>query len=200
MNQTPLTFLSFLCLLSVLLSLDTQGQETASSVVGADYKISPGDIVTLSTFNDPKGNGTLRVSRKGYIKHPYMGAVRVAGFTESQAARALEAALRGDYLLNPRVTITVINYAKISFVVLGAVNSPGNFQAPANKRTTIIHAIAQAGSFKDVANQKKVILRRMVNGRVQPYTVNVKALLEDANLRPVYVQDGDTIEVKESRF
>ncbi|MFT4637733.1 MAG: protein involved in polysaccharide export with SLBB domain [Verrucomicrobiales bacterium] len=184
----------------MLLTCGLRGQESpVTSAVGADYKISPGDIVKLSTFNDPKGNGILRVSRQGFVEHPYMGPVRIAGFTASQAARALEVALRGDYLVSPRVTITVMEYAKISFVVLGAVSAPGNFDAAANKHITIIQAIAQAGGFKDVANQKKVILRRIVNGRVEPYTVNVKALLEK-NLRPVYIQDGDTIEVRESLF
>lgn len=178
----------------------TQETKERSATADSDYVVSPGDIVSLDTLNDPKGTGTLRVSRKGFIEHPYMGPVKIAGLTESQAARVLENALRGDYLISPKVRITVLSYAKISFAVIGAVNNPGTFEAPANKRTTLMHAIARAGDFNDVANRKKVIVRRVTNGRVQTTTVNVNDLLNNPDLPPFYIQDEDTIEVKESLF
>ena len=92
----------------------------------------------------------------------------------------------------------MISYTKITFDVLGAVNAPNTFSAPKNKRITLLNAIAQAGDFKDVANQKKVQLLRRVNGVNKAYTVNVKDMLEDSNGNLIYIQDGDTIRVKES--
>lgn len=168
----------------------------------ADYKITAGDIVALKSLNDPDGTGSFRVSRQGHIDHPYLesGTFRLAGLTPTQAARALENVLRGDYLINPRITVTVLAFAKTNFTVIGAVNNPGSFDERANQRLTLIQAIARAGDFKDVANRKKVVVRRMENGSVRPVIVNVKAMLEDPNRRPFYIQDGDTIEVKESLF
>lgn len=177
-----------------------QTKRESPSAAAPDYVISPGDIISLNTLNDPKGTDTLRVSRKGFIEHPYMGPVKIASLTESQAARVLENALRGDYLINPKVRITVLTYAKISFAVLGAVNNPGTFEAPANKRITLMHAIARAGDFNDVASRKKVMVRRVTDGQARTVTVNVDALLNDPNLSPFYIQDDDTIEVKESLF
>ena len=185
-------------LLSLALVSGASGQ--SESVVGEDYTISPGDVVALSTFDDPKGSPTtgLRVSRNGMIEHPYLGAIKIAGLTESGAARKLEAILRGDYLVNPRVSIAVTRHTKITFVVLGAVNAPNTFTAPVNKLVTLLSAIAQAGDFKDVANRKNVQLLRRVNGVNRAFTINVKAMLEDSNSKPIYLQDGDTIRVKES--
>ena len=184
-------------LMSLVLVSTIYGQ--AGAAVGEDYTISPGDVVTLSTFADPKGSSPgLRVSKNGMIEHPYLGAVKIAGLTASGAARKLEGLLRGDYLVNPRVTIAVISYTKITFVVLGAVNAPNTFTAPANKPITLLNAIARAGDFKDVANQRKVQLLRRVNGMNKAYTINVKEMLENANSKPIYIQDGDTIRVKES--
>ena len=183
-------------IMSLALVSSAYGQ--TGSIVGEDYTISSGDVVTLSTFDDPKGAATERVSPKGMVEHPYLGAISIAGLTESGAARKLEGLLRGDYLVNPRVSITVISYTKITFVVLGAVNAPNTFTAPANKRITLLNAIAQAGDFKDVANRKKVQILRRVNGVNKAYTVNIKEMLENSNSAPVYIEDGDTIRVKES--
>ena len=173
---------------------------TASGRVSADYKIAPGDIIDLSSLNDPEGTGQLRVSQNGYANHRYMGPLKIAGLTESQAAKAFEKALRGDYLINPSIRVTVLSYAKLTFVVIGAVNNPGQFDEPANKKVTLIQAIARAGDFKDIANRKKVVVRRTVTGKVQAMRVNVKALLDNPNLPPFYLEDGDTVEVKESLF
>ena len=41
-------------LMSLVLVSKIYGQ--AGAVVGEDYTISPGDVVTLSTFDDPKGS------------------------------------------------------------------------------------------------------------------------------------------------
>lgn len=184
----------FLALLFGVGSSTLFGQE-----VDADYQISAGDVVTLNTFKDPEGsNKTLRVSRKGMIEHPYLGSFRISGLTASQAARKLEGALRGDYLVNPRVNITVVDFTKMTILVLGAVNAPGSFTVPANTRTTLLEAIAKAGDFKDVANKKRVQLLRRIDGRMKPFVVNVKALLDDSNRAPIYLKDGDTIRVKES--
>lgn len=195
--MTPTKIITLLLSLCWLATASGQQPTVAASVVSPDYIISPGDVVTLFTLNDPDGDATARVTNKGYVKHPYLGFVKVAGLTESSAAKVLEQALRGDYLVNPQVRVTVVNYAKVSFDVVGAVRSPGNFEVPANKRVTIVSAIARAGDFKDVAKKDAVILHRMENGQVRPYKVNVEALLKDPSKGPIYIQDGDTIEVKE---
>ncbi len=190
-------------LVSLVFSLTSWGQGRGNAAaVSPDYKISPGDIIMLNTLDDPQGKGSFRVSQEGRIPHAYLeaGSFKVAGLTANQAARALENTLRGDYLVNPRVTITVLSYAKITFSVLGAVNNAGPYEANANKKLTIVHAIARAGDFNDVANRKKVIVRRIKSGKKRSFTVNVKALLDNPNLPPFFIQDGDTIEVKERLF
>lgn len=196
-------------LLLILVSLGTLwpacGQEALSqqplrSTVSVDYRISSGDVIHLHSLDDPKGTESLRVSREGHIEHPYMGPIRIAGLTEQQAARTLERALKGNYLINPKVRVTVLEYTKIRFAVMGAVNNPGTFDEPANQPLSLIHAIAKAGDFKDVANRRKVYVRRQTNGRSETIRVDVKALLANPELPPFLIQDRDTIDVKESLF
>ena len=187
----------FSSILVVLVSCAFSQGALAQADVSED-RISAGDLIALKTFDDPDGSATLRVSRKGTIEHPYAGTISVAGMTEAQAARKLEGVLRGDYLIDPKVNITVVRATTISYVVLGAVNAPNRFQAPANRPITLLEAIAQAGDFKDVADKKRVKLLRREGGRIRSYTVNVKALMEDSQHQPIYLKDGDTIRVKES--
>jgi len=195
-NTGPAVLLRML-FFSVLISLPAAAQTRADSV-GADYRIAPNDLLDVRTFNDPDGTAKVRVSRKGEIKHPYMGLVKIAGLTEAQASKKLEGALKDGYLVNPSVSITVLTFSKMVFVVRGAVNAPGSYQVPANTKLTLVQAIGEAKDFTDVANQKAVIVTRIVNGKPKRWKVNVKELAESLSGSAFYIKDGDVITVKES--
>ncbi len=175
-------------------------QTESNSKVGSDYRISASDTLNITVLRDPDGSAeNLRVSKSGSIEHPYMGKIKLMGLTESQAATKLATALRDGYLVNPKVTVSVVNYAKMRFTILGSVNAPDTYEVPANKRITIIEAIGLGKGFQDSAKRNKVKLSRLVSGQVLEWEINVKGMVSNPKkFQPVYLQDGDVIHVPES--
>jgi type IV pilus assembly protein PilQ len=71
--------------------------------------IQPGDMVYIEVQRAPEISSSIRVDPQGNIRLPYVGAVKVAGMSESQAAGVVAQALE-KVLRNPRVTVSRSQY------------------------------------------------------------------------------------------
>ena len=94
--------------------------------------------------------------------------------------------LKGDYLINPRVSVSVLEYR--SFYISGEVKTPGGY--PFQPGLTLRRAVALAGGFTERASENKITIVRDAN----PEQGKEKANL-DAVIKP-----GDTITVAEGFF
>jgi polysaccharide export outer membrane protein len=94
--------------------------------------------------------------------------------------------LKPEYLLNPQVSVEVINYRP--FFIFGEVNKPGSY--PYVNGMTIINAVALAGGYTYRARQSKA--------RITRATDPAKGQ-QDATPDTV-VLPGDVIEVPERYF
>ena len=97
-----------------------------------DYLISATDLlrVTIQDFPAPGQPFTdgFKVSETGLITLPDVGQVRVAGLTESEATAAIERAYRdAGILVNPQVSVLVVEAYGRVFSVLGAIAQPGRY-------------------------------------------------------------------------
>src|ERR1700676_4165074 len=120
---------------------------TASSAsaaqVSTDYRIRPGDTLSVSVFGDATlSQPSLRVLPGGNISMPLAGAIPVGGLTPSRASDAVARAL-SRYLRHPQVTVAVVTPATLDVMVLGNVKTPGKNSLKSESRLT--DAIAAAG-------------------------------------------------------
>jgi protein involved in polysaccharide export with SLBB domain len=91
------------------------------------------------------------------ISLPPGGEIRGGGQTARQLEAEIEAALKsGGYLLDPQVSIEVLNYRP--FYVIGEVNAPGSFEYIDGM--TVITAVTLAGGFTYRAYQDGVAIER----------------------------------------
>ena len=83
--------------------------------------------------------------------------------------------------------------------ISGEVNRQGEIQLPASGKLDILSAIAKAGGFSRIANQKEATLRRFTP---QGYTVeNIKLRdIRDGKAPMLFIREGDILVIKESRF
>ena len=66
---------------------------------------------------------------------------------------------------------------------------------------TLSRAIAGAMGTTRIANQRSInIKRKMPDGGIKVFDVDLKAILSDKNAKDFQVYDGDTIEVSEAMF
>ncbi len=87
-----------------------------------------------------------RISKSGDIVLPLLGSVHVAGQTVSDAAANIRARLDKDYIINPQVTVTIMEYAPQWVTVLGEVQHAGQVAIPPQGGLDLMGAIALAGA------------------------------------------------------
>ena len=101
----------------------------------------------------------------------------------------------GEYLINPKVSVSLLEANSAKIGVLGDVLHPGipNYM---NKPMNVLEAITASGGVADSGDKSGVIvLRQTRDGRAQTFKVNVKRILEGkaGAEENVSLQAGDTV-------
>jgi polysaccharide export outer membrane protein len=139
-----------------------------------------------------------RISKSGDIALPLLGNVHVAGETVASAVADIRSRLDKDYIINPQVTMTIMDYAPQMVTVLGEVEHQGQVTIPPQGGLDIMGAIALAGGYSRIADPANITVVRTVNGHHQILKVNAKKLAADSKSVTFMVQPGDTISVGQS--
>jgi len=169
-------------------------EESSSS-----YALAPNDLLEIKVFQEDDLACRLRVSPKGTIVFPLIGVVAVGGLSPQAASEAIRTRLAKDYLVNPQVSVTVFEYGKRRFAVLGEVQKAGTYDMPEREKITLLDAIAMAGGYTRIADPGKVTLKRKENGKETIVRLNAKKMARN-ELASFEIQPGDVITVGESLF
>ena len=173
----------------------------ALAAASGSYKLCPLDVLDIKVFQEPDLNTTYKVSAEGNVVMPLIGVVPVAGLTVAQAQERLQELYGKDYLVNPSVSIFILQYAPRRVYVIGQVGRPGEVVFPNEEELTLSRAIANAGGVTRIAKDRAInVKRRMPNGSMRVFEIDLRAILNDKNATDFPLQDGDTIEVQESAF
>ena len=165
------------------------------------YQLSANDGIAVEVFGEEDLKTTARLNSEGNASLPLLGSVHLAGLTLTQATTRVTELYARDYLVNPKVNVTLLGYARRRFTVLGQVNHPGSFEMPETSPGGIdlMEAIAMAGGYTRIAAPERTSVRRHSANGDQIMRVNAKRVErgQAANFR---IQDGDSITVGESIF
>lgn len=161
------------------------------------YVLSANDQVMVEVFGEEDLRTNGRLSSDGNLSLPLLGSVHLGGLTLNQAASRLTELYGRDYLVNPKVNVSLAGYAKRRFTVLGQVNRPGSYEMPETSPAGIdlLEAIAMAGGYTRIAAPERITVRR----RDQVMKVNAKQIAKGGRTE-FRVESGDTITVGESIF
>lgn len=168
----------------------------------AGYQLSANDGIGVEVFGEEDLKTMARLDSQGNVSLPLIGSVRIGGLTLAQATTRVTELYARDYLVNPRVKVSLMGYARRRFTVLGQVNKPGSFEMPETSPGGIdlMEAIAMAGGYTRIAAPERTSVRRhLANGGDQIMRVNAKRV-ERGQVANFRVQDGDSITVGESIF
>ena len=176
------------------------GPEAISAPTG--YQLGPNDQVMVEVFGEDDLRSNGRLNGEGNLSLPLLGSVRLAGLTLTQAAARLTELYGRDYLVNPKVNVTLVGYARRRFTVLGQVNRPGSYEMPEGSPGGIdlLEAIAMAGGYTRIAAPDRISIRRHREGaNDQILKVNGKRVAKGEG-GSFSVVPGDTVTVGESIF
>jgi len=181
-------------------AVPTTNAPSAPSAVSAPsgYQLSANDQIAVEVFGEDELRTSARVNTDGNVSLPLLGSVRLAGLTLSQATARLTELYGRDYLVNPRLNVTLVAYAKRRFTVLGQVNRPGSYDMPEGSPGGIglLEAIAMAGGYTRIAAPERISVRR---GGDRVIRVDGKRMAKSQG-SDFRVEDGDSITVGESIF
>ena len=150
----------------------------------SDYKLGAGDQIRITVYDEPDLSIEVRLSDAGTISYPFLGEIRVAGRTVGELEQRLRDGLKGDYLVEPDISVSILEYRQ--FYIHGEVESPGGFAYVPG--ITLRKAIAVAGGFTERASRRKINVIREPNS-------NPRVISLDEEVRP-----GDIITIEQSFF
>ena len=159
--------------------------------------LRPDDVVLVKVYQEDDLTTQARVAQDGSITMPLLGAVRIGSNTVEHAVGLITQKLGQDYLVNPQVSLTIVEYGKRRFTVLGQVNQPGTYEMTSEEPLNILQAIATAGGYTRIGNPRKIIVQRLLGDEKKIFKLNAESVAEDKNSKPFIVLPDNTISVGE---
>ena len=153
----------------------------------------------VGTNNAYSGNNYLSyytIDKDGYIDFPVLGKVHVAGMSRQQVAMEIKNRLdKSGQASNPVVTV---EFANLTFSVLGEIKSAGKYSITKN-RTTILDAISMAGDLNITGLRGPIYVIREEKGKRITYPVDLRS--QDLFKSPVYyIKQNDVIYVRPNKM
>ena len=180
-------------------ALPQTGQAPAPYRAGG-YHLSPGDVVALKVFQEDDLSVRVPVTRNGTVSLPLLGSVKIVGMTVEEAAALITGLLDKDYIVKPQVNLSVAEFAKRRFTVLGHVNRPGPYEFGGDEDLNLLQAIAMAGGYTRLGAPWKVTVQRTVDGQQKIFKLDADAMARDKDGKPFQILPEDTITVGQRRI
>jgi polysaccharide export outer membrane protein len=157
-----------------------------------DYRVGPGDRLSVSVLQMPDMKTTVRVSQQGAISLPLLGIVQVSGLSASQIETKLADELRRTYVRDPHVSVQVEEIESHPISVVGAVAEPGTFQVRGPMHLLAVLSLAKG--ITDTAGNRVIVVR--ADNPAAPIDLDLKQVLESSDpALNVVINPGDVVKV-----
>ncbi|MCP4414681.1 MAG: polysaccharide export protein [Gammaproteobacteria bacterium] len=150
------------------------------------YRLGSGDRIEISVFDETELSLVSLLSDTGIINYPFLGELKLTGLTVKEVEVTITNGLKGPYLVNPSVQVSVVEYRP--FFIDGQINNSGAY--PYQPGLNVSKAVALAGGFTERASKTKIYVIRASDKSQK----KIKVSLND----PIY--PGDIVNIEESFF
>ena len=164
--------------------------------VDVSYILRPNDTIRLEVYGEPDLTGSVRILKTGEASFPLIGSLMISGLSVSAASEKIRELYEKDYLVDPKLTLTVQEYATEFISVIGAVRNPGQIPMPVSGNLDLAAAMATAGGLAENADANGILLVR-ASGTTSTYSIS--SIVSGPNGR-VRLEAGDRIIVNQSAF
>jgi polysaccharide export outer membrane protein len=159
--------------------------------IDEDFRLGPGDRLRVDVFGDERMSQDLQIRPDGKITLPQVGELTAAGLTSLELDDAVTAALTA-VIVDPVVTVIVLEATSAQVHVIGEVGSPGSLIM--HGPLEVLTALAQAGWLREFADKGGIHIQRTTGDRLQKIAVDYKRLMKGEG-EPVFLQPGDRLVV-----
>lgn len=138
------------------------------------FVLGPFDEIKVSVFGAEELTREGMVDSSGGFSMPLLGQVPAAGNTPAQLEQIIADGLRGRFVRNPKVTVSVTKVQSRTVTVDGAVGLPGVY--PVVGDTTLQQVVAQARGTTEYAQLKEVVVFRTIDKQRMAALFNLEAI------------------------
>jgi polysaccharide biosynthesis/export protein len=120
-------------------------------------RLGNNDLLGITVYDSPELTRTVRVDSTGDIRLPLLRKpIKASGLYPSDLEKSITDALTQEQVLvDPVVTVTVVEYRSRPISVVGAVRTPITFQATGS--VTLLDALSQAGGLTENAGPEILV-------------------------------------------
>lgn len=180
------------------------GQSNSELVISPDedYLIGASDVIEIKIEDAPELSGTFRLNAKGTVTLPTIGLLSAENKTTEALALMIADKLRGNYLMNPIVSVKVKQSNSRTFFIQGAVRRPGIYQIEG--RPSLLKLITIAGGLADNYGSTAYIMRGKKQSKelvdTETETSPADKKVEKAEtLAPAIREDSDSVQNTEEK-
>jgi Periplasmic protein involved in polysaccharide export len=164
-----------------------------------DYRLGPEDVISVEVFGqcpDYCKTGVV-VPPTARISYPLIReGIFVGGKTIEQVQDEITKKL-DEYIIDPKVTVTLDKVGSARYSVLGKVGSPGIRLM--TRRVSIYEAVVEAGGVLKEGDRKRVMIYRQTPNGLKQIAVNLQEI-ERGRAEMVYLVPGDQVFVPDTGF
>jgi len=171
-----------------------------TDTTSSTYRLQPYDLIDIDVYSEEDLHKPARLGADGTALLPLIGSVKLGGLTVAEATDKVRDRYAAGFVKNPNVLITVLQYRKSTFSILGQVLRPGVYEIPEGAHVTIIDAISMAGGYAVGAGQNAITDKRVVDGKVTLFKIKAADMAQDPNVVPFEIQPGDTVIVPSAQY
>lgn len=168
-------------------------QETAASMTNGDYKVNPGDILSVSVWKEEGLQQEVLVRPDGKFSFPLAGDVQAQGRSIAQISDTLTEKL-ARYIPDPVVSMSIRQIVGNKIYVIGQVNRPGEIIA--NPQVDVVQALSIAGGTNAFAQLNDIKILRRTDGKLSAIEFRYRDIEKGKSLEQnIMLQAGDVVVV-----
>ncbi|MCZ2390037.1 MAG: polysaccharide export protein [Acidobacteria bacterium] len=165
-----------------------------------EYRLGPSDVITVEVFGQCPDycKAGITVPPNARISYPLIpGGVFVAGRTVEQVSAEITKKLN-EYIIDPKVTVTLDRAVSTRYSVMGKVTTPG--VRVMDRKISVYEAILDAGGVAKGGDKKRAyIVSYAPDGHLTKREVSI-ADMESGKTPMVYLNPGDQVFVPGKGF
>ena len=156
--------------------------------VPADYRVGPGDNVTVELFGKKSARYLLVINRDGTLNVPEFGPVQVTGLTFDEMRAEIDRRVSGQ-MIGVRASVTMGELRSVRIFVVGDVKRPGSYTV--SSLSTITNALFASGGVSPIGSLRNIQLKR--SGATVTRLDLYDLLLRGDTSKDLQLRQGDAI-------
>ena len=145
-----------------------EAEHTASIEAAAVLpRLQAGEKIRVNVYGEGSLSGDYQIDPSGFVSLPLAGTVKAEGLTQSELERELAKKFRSEYLRNPKVTVSVVEFRP--FYIMGEIQRPGAY--PYSSGLNILRAIAVAGGTTYRGSKSTVEIQHAGESEMREYSL-----------------------------